>query len=458
MHELTIAEAGARIAAGQLSPVTLTEHILERIDRLNGKLNAFIRVTAEQALGEARQAEAEIKAGALRGLLHGIPIAVKDIFDMAGVPTTANSKLLLDNVPTEDGAAVRRLREAGAVLLGKLTTHEFALWGPSFDLPFPPARNPWNTDYNPGGSSSGAGAGVVAGLCLGALCSDTGGSIRSPASYCGAAGLKPSYGLVSRRGMIPLAPSLDHSGPMARTVEDCAILLQAIAERDAERDAVADRPVADFRAALTGDIRGIRIGVVREFRAQGVAPDLSAAIDAALDVQRDLGAVLSDVTLSPLADYHACGLTIMLAESFAIHANDLRARLGDYGAYVRDYMPLGALLTAADYIQAMRRRRELCSELAAVFRDVDVLVMPNHPSTAPLIADVDKSKYLIGPFRGMPFNLSGGPALSVCIGYNSEGLPFSLQIAGKPFDDATVLRVGHAYERSVPWCERRPAL
>jgi len=262
---LTIAEAGALIAKRELSPVELTQSRLTRIERLDRQLHSFIRVLGEKALAAARSAEAEIIAGRSRGPLHGIPIGLKDIYETKGVPTTGHSKVMIDHVPREDATSVRRLSEAGAIVVGKLATHEFAFGGPSFDLPWPPARNPWDTNRFTGGSSSGTGAAVAAGLVLGGTGSDTGGSIRGPAAYCGLAGLKPSYGRISRAGILPLAFSLDHAGPMAWTAEDCAIMLQAMAGHDPADPASADRPVPDYRAALSGEAKGLRIGLIRHF-------------------------------------------------------------------------------------------------------------------------------------------------------------------------------------------------
>src|SRR5437868_2504345 len=304
----TIATAARLIASRRLSPVELTRACLQRIEALDGRLNSFLLVRAEAALAEAATAEAEIARGNYRGPLHGIPIAHKDIVETAGIRTTAHSKLLRDFVPRRDATIVQRLAAAGAILLGKTATHEFAMGGPSFDLPWPPARNPWNTDHFTGGSSSGTGAAVAAGLILGGSGSDTGGSIRLPAAYCGVTGLKPSYGRVSRHGVLPLAYSLDHVGPLAWTAEDCAILLQAMAGHDPADPASAAAAVPDYRAALRPDLRGMRIGVVRHFFESDYHIDSEAqsAIDAALTTMCGLGAELREIRLSPLQDYGAC--------------------------------------------------------------------------------------------------------------------------------------------------------
>ncbi len=318
---LTIAEAAALIGKRELSPVELTESRLARIERLDGKLNSFIRVLREPALAAARAAEAEIMGGNRRGPLHGIPIGLKDIYETKGVPTTGHSKILIDHVPRQDAASVRLLTDAGAIVLGKLATHEFALGGPSFDLPWPPARNPWDTSRFTGGSSSGTGAAVAAGLVLGGTGSDTGGSIRGPAAFCGLAGLKPSYGRISRAGILPLAFSLDHAGPMAWTAEDCAIMLQAMAGHDPGDPASADRPVPDYRAALSGGVKGLRIGLIRHFYENDNPADEATrqGIAAAVKVFEDLGCSVRELRLSPLAEWAACGVMIMLSEAYAIH-------------------------------------------------------------------------------------------------------------------------------------------
>src|SRR5216684_1836148 len=334
---LTIAEAARLIESRELSPVELVDSRLDRIARLDGRLNSFIRVLAEEARRDARAAEAEIAAGKYRGPLHGIPIGLKDIYETAGVATTGHSKVMQDHVPKADAFSVRRLREAGAVVMGKLATHEFALGGPSFDLPWPPARNPWDTSRFTGGSSSGTGAAVAAGLVLGGTGSDTGGSIRGPAAFCGLAGLKPSYGRISRVGVLPLAFSLDHAGPMAWTAEDCAIMLQAMAGHDPADPASANHPIPNYRAALTGDVKGLRIGLIRHFfttdnEANAATRD---AIDTAAKKLEEMGASVREITLSPLSDWAACGVIIMMAEAYAIHEANLRTRFTDYGEAFR---------------------------------------------------------------------------------------------------------------------------
>ncbi|MBI1776755.1 MAG: amidase [Proteobacteria bacterium] len=462
LHYLSIAEASRRIATGRLSPVDLVKAMLARIRALDHRLNSFVLVLEGEAMRQARLAERAIRAGRRIGPLHGIPIALKDVYDTKGVRTAAQSRLLVDRVPDRDAAVVRRLRQAGAIILGKLTTHEFAIGGPSFDLPWPPARNPWNPDYFTGGSSTGAGAAVAAGFIPGALGSDTGGSIRMPAAYCGIAGLKPTYGLVSRAGVVPLAYSLDHCGPMAWTAEDCAYLLEAIAGFDADDPASARRRRLSFVRSLKGDIAGMRIGVVRQFYESDLeaTQEARAAIEAALKVLRRLGATLVEITLPKLREWDACCLLISYAESYALHEHDLRTRPFAYGKIARERLLAGALIGAGDYVKALRQRRSLSEGYVAALAEADALVTACAIEPPSPLADM-VSWPSMRPRARMavtPFNVSGAPALSLCAGFGTDGLPLSLQIAAKPFDDAIVLRLGHAYERATDWRGTRPRL
>ena len=456
----TIAEAGRQIAARKLSPVELATACLDRVRRFDPTLHAFLRVTEERALAEARAAEARAMAGTLRGPLDGIPIAHKDIYNTAGLLTTAHSKLLQDNVPTADATVVRRWAEAGTVMLGKLATHEFALGGPSFDLPWPTARNPWNPAHFTAGSSSGTGAAVASGMILGGTGSDTGGSIRGPAALCGLAGIKPTYGLVSRAGILPLSFTLDHAGPLAWTAEDCALLLTAMAGHDPADPASADRPATDLAAGIAGGVRGLRIGVVRHFFETDTeaSPAVRKGIDDALAVFAAEGAEIREITLSPLAEYHACGFVILTSEAYALHEPWMKSRFNDYGELFRNRVALGGLLSASDYVQAIRRRRLLCQEMAAALTEVDVLVTTAQPAEAPEITAVPKWAMLEKPSLTFPFNVTGLPAMSVCTGFGAGGLPVSMQLAGRPFEDATVLRAAHSYERATGWRARRPAM
>jgi aspartyl-tRNA(Asn)/glutamyl-tRNA(Gln) amidotransferase subunit A len=458
---LSIAEAAALIEAKKLSPVELTRAYLDRIERLNGTLHAYVRVLHDESLAAARVAEAEILAGKWRGPLHGIPIGLKDIYDTADIPTEGGSRSCLGRTPTADAETVRLLKEAGALVLGKLTTWEFAIGGTAFDTPFPPARNPWNTEHDPAGSSSGSGAAVAAGLCAMAMGSDTGGSIRWPAAWCGLAGLKPTYGRVSRAGIMPLSFSLDHAGPLCWTVEDAALVLQVLSRYDPSDPASTDRPVPDFRAALGGgDLRGVRLGIARTiFERDCVASDeMLAAFNSSVAMLRDLGAAVCDIELPPLALYNATAFLIARGEGFAIHAKALRERPQDYGALARDRLTIGAYVRASDMVQAMRRRLMLVEATNAAMRDVDAILLPTTPDPAPRLGELAPYFGSQRPTYMRPFNLTGQPALSLCNGFDKADLPLSLQIVSRAFDEATVLRIGHAYEKATPWRERRPIL
>ncbi len=454
LNAMTIAEAAARIRSRDLSPVDLAAAAFKRIAALDGRLNSHILVLEEAGMAAAHRAEAEIAAGRWRGPLHGVTIGLKDIYSTAGIPTTAHSALLRENVPARDAACVTRLSEAGAIFTGKLSTWEFAIGGTSFDLPWPPARNPWNLEHDPSGSSSGSAVAVAAGMCLGAMGSDTGGSIRGPAAWCGIAGLKPTYGLVSKAGVLPLSFSLDHAGPMCWTAEDCALMMQVLAAHDPEDPCSADVPVPDF-SDLGAGIAGVRVGVVRHFfeRDMPCEPDVAAAFEESLRVLRGLGAVVNDVVIAPFSDYAAAAGQISRAESYSIHEADLRATPELYGAIFRQRVAAGAFVRGVDYVNAQRARSRLAAQLAATMRDVDVLALPTARMVAPKMA-TDKS--LGGAFYNRAFNLTGNPALSVCNGFSAQGLPIALQIVGRPFEDPLVLRVGIAYEQATTWRSRRP--
>lgn len=455
----TLAAASRAIAAGELSPVALTEWLLDRIERLDGQLASFLLVTGEAAKAEARKAEAEIRAGRRIGPLHGIPLGYKDIFATAGVRTTAHSRLLEDHVPRTDATSVAKTREAGAICLGKLATHEFAFGGPSFDLPWPPARNPWNIEHFTGGSSSGTGAAVAAGLALGGFGSDTGGSIRLPAAFSGIVGLKPSYGRISRTGVLPLAYSLDHAGPMAWTSEDCALMLDAMSGHDPADPASADVPAPRAAEGLGRDLSGLRLGVIRHFWEEAEADaETVTALEAALKVYERLGAQIVEIRLSPLQDYVSTGMLIMLAEAFAVHEDKLRTTPELFGEKMRMRMFLAGSISGADYVQALRRRRELTLELAVAFAGVDLMFTAATPSAAPRIDAIGTFSTFERPNLTMPFNLTGNPALATRSGFSASGLPLSLQLVGKPFDEATVLAAGHAYETATDWAKLRPRM
>ncbi len=460
MAFLAIAEAARLFAQRKLSPVELTRDCLARIQTLDPTLHAFIRVTPDRAMADARAAEDRLMRGAAIGSLDGIPIAHKDIYGTAGIPTTGHSKLLEDFVPDQDSTVAAKWRNAGTVMLGKLATHEFAMGGPSFDLPWPPARNPWHPDHFTAGSSSGTGAAVASGMVLGGTGSDTGGSIRGPAALCGIAGIKPTYGRCSRAGVLPLAYTLDHTGPMAWTAEDCALLLQAMAGHDPSDPASAARPVPDFAADLTKGMKGLRVGVVRHFfeADNQASPATRAGIDGAIDLFRREGAEVREVTLSPLADYHAVCFLIIIAEAYALHRPWLETRFSEFGELLRDRLALAPLITGPDYVQVIRRRRVLCQEMKAAMADLDILVSASQPAEAPPIDAVPKWAMLDRPNLTAPFNVTGYPAISVCTGFGEGGLPVSMQLIAKPFEEPTLFRAAHAYETATEWRDRRPAM
>jgi aspartyl-tRNA(Asn)/glutamyl-tRNA(Gln) amidotransferase subunit A len=457
---LTITEAARLIAAKRLSPVELTRACLERVHALDNRLHAFVHLTEERALAEARAAETAIMARGQSGPLHGIPIGLKDIVDTKGIPTTCGSKLLQDNIPEADAACAEKLAAAATVLMGKLTTHEFADGGPSFDVPAPPARNPWNTEHFTAGSSSGTGAGVAAGLILGGIGTDTGGSIRGPAALCGIAGIKPTYGLVSRAGVAPAAFSLDHIGPMAWTAEDCALMLQALAGHDPRDPASASRAIPNYTALLGSGIKGLKIGVIHHFHETDhkVSEGTQRGISAAIATFRDLGAEIREVQLSPLQDWTACGSLISITERAAAYEEWARTRLSDFGERMRSRLMLGAFVSGVDYVQAVRRRRELRAELQAAMAGLDVVVTATQPAEAAKIDAVPKWDLFAAPNFTMPFNVAGYPAISVGAGYGSGGLPVAIQLVGKPFQEPTLFRAADAFEKATPFRDRRPAL
>ena len=459
LHFLTIAQASALIRTKKLSPVELTEAFLARVQRLDDRLNSHLLLLEEPALADAARAEAEIAAGGWRGPLHGIPIGLKDVFNTAGIHTTGHSALFKDHVPAEDAFTVSLLRNAGAVITGKLATWEFGIGGSSFDLPWPPARNPWDVSLDPSGSSSGSAVAVAAGLCIGAMGSDTGGSIRGPAAWCGIAGLKPTYGLLSRRGIVPLSFALDHAGPMCWTSEDCALMMQVLACHDPLDSASASVPAADFAAGIGFGLSGLHVGVVRHFFETDLLtdPETIAALETSVLALRDMGATVDTVRLSPFGVYTDVGSLIARSESYAIHQHWLRSTPELYGAFARHRLMAGAFVSAADYINALRERTRLIAELAEVMETVDVVIFPTARCPARPIGE-DSMASGFQPFFNRAFNVTGSPALSVCNGFSQTGLPLSLQIAGRPFEDAMVLRVGHALERAMGTRTRRPAL
>jgi aspartyl-tRNA(Asn)/glutamyl-tRNA(Gln) amidotransferase subunit A len=457
---LTVAEAAELLRGKKLSPVEYAKALIARAERHDKHYNAYLRATPDIALEDARRAESEILRGQWRGPFHGVPYGLKDIVDYTGLPTTAHSKILQDNIAKADAVVTQKLRAAGGVFMGKLSTHEFATGGPSFDLPWPPARNPWNRDHFCGGSSSGSGAGAAAGFFPAAIGTDTGGSVRNPASMCGIIGMKATYGLVSRRGVVPLAYSLDHVGTLTRTVRDNALMLDLIAGYDAQDPGSANRATGGYTAQLGRGIQGLRIGVLRHFYTRDMQADseMAASIEGAVNKLAELGAVVSEVSTAPLNEYLACNRTILTSEAFAVHEKWLRERPQDYGALARERIMAGALVRAADYVNATRLRRKLTDAFHALFSEVDVIVTASAMDPACRIDDDKAVHYTYGRQARAPFNVTGSPALSVPTGFTQSGLPLGIQLVGKPFSEALLYRVAYAYEQAMPWTNRHPAL
>jgi aspartyl-tRNA(Asn)/glutamyl-tRNA(Gln) amidotransferase subunit A len=457
---MTAAEASRAFAARTLSPVELMTALLARIDALNPKLHAFIRVDADAALEAAKSAEQEIAAGRIRGPLHGVPVGIKDIIDVAGLPTTCHSRILLDNIATSDAVVVSRLRQAGAIMIGKLSTHEFAIGGPSHDLPFPAARNPWNPDHHPGGSSSGSGSGVAAGLFPLALGTDTGGSVRNPASACGIVGLKPTYGLVSRRGVFPLSFTLDHVGPLTRTVADNALMLDTIAGHDPQDPGSAASQARHFGRMLDRGVRDMRIGFIRHFHERDMPahPEVTAALEDVARVLQAEGAEVHSVDLPSLNEFSNTNRVILCSEAWSIHGPWLRTRPGDYGKLSRRRLMPGAFMNAGDYVGAQRRRLQLIAEVEDRLRDYDVLMCASSMDPASNIHDEAETARTYPRQARTPFNVTGHPALAMMAGLSANGLPVSVQFVGRYFDDATVFRVAAAYERATQWGAKKPPI
>jgi len=456
---LTIREAGRLLQSRKLSPVELTRAFLQRIEQLDGTLQSYITVLGERALSEARHAEAEILRGDYRGPLHGVPIALKDLYDTQGIRTTASSRVMANRVPAEDATTTARLAAAGSILLGKLAMHEFALGGPDPTCGFPLARNPWNLGHIPGGSSSGSGAAVAAGLCMGSLGSCTGGSIRGPASYCSIVGLKPTYGRVSRYGVVPLSWTLDHCGPMTWTVEDTAIMLQAIAGYDPKDPTSSRAPVPDYAASLIEDVHGLTVGVPRHFffaDDPNISPETLAVVETALKKLQDLGAQVVEVKIPSLRYAGAAQPVIMLSEAFTYHARNLRSKPEEFGDMVRARFRTGALFSSAEYVQAQRVRNVIKREFANVLQRVDLIASPTMSNPPPEFKHVDVMTTARVPSFTGPYNLTGMPAISVPCGFTAKGLPIGLQLAGKPFDEPTVLRAAYTFQQHVRLFEKRP--
>jgi aspartyl-tRNA(Asn)/glutamyl-tRNA(Gln) amidotransferase subunit A len=461
MTVTTISELAQRLRKGEISPVEVTRSCLERVERLNPSLNAFITIMAESSLAQAHTAEAEIRRGEWRGPLHGVPVALKDLIDTAGVRTTAASALYKDRIPAQDAEVVRRLRQAGAVIIGKNNLHEFAYGGSSLVSYFGDVRNPWDAERIAGGSSGGSAAAVAAGLTCAAIGTDTAGSIREPAALCGCVGIKPTYGRVSGRGVIPLSWSLDHAGPLTSTVVDAAILLQAIAGYDADDITSADVPVADYIAALREDAKQLRVGIPRDYFFDDLDAEVASAMEQALRVIQSLVVEMKVVKMKDLRLDVPTDRKLQAAESYAFHAENVAKSPELYQPETLRRIRTGEKISAAEYIQNRRELDEARCNIGAVFAEVDILVTPTTPIPAPVITELKANPEALRPAElkllrnTRPFNVWGLPAISVPCGFTEKGLPIGLQIAGPHWREDLVLRLAHAYEQATAWHKRK---
>ncbi len=460
LHNLTIRGASELLRKKKASPLDLVESTLDRIDRIENKVKAFVTVMRDEALRSARQAEGEIRRGRYRGPLHGIPVAVKDLVDTAGTRTTSGSKVRARNVPIKDAAVVERLKAAGAVIIGKTVTYEFAYVSVKS-----PTRNPWNLGRQPGGSSAGSGAAVSSDMCLGAIGTDTGGSIRVPSSFNGIVGLKPTYGLVSKRGVTTLAWTMDHVGPMTKTVEDAAIMLNVIAGFDPEDPASIDLPIPDCTRSLRKSVSHLCLGVPTNYFFERIDPEVEGAFRESIEVLRRLGVKIREIEIPHLEHTMGAEFTIIAAEATAYHEKSLRRKAELYDPEVRMYLELGELLPSRYYLKAQRVRGLIKTAIEKALKSVDLLVTPTSPVAPARLGQREfsfegvKESVLYAYVRNCcPFNLAGIPAVSIPCGFTHENLPIGLQIAGKALDEARVLRVANAYESATDWHLRRPPI
>lgn len=456
LYHLTIREAAGLIESKQLSPVELTQAFLDRIDAIDGDIKAYITLLGDEAMTQARAAEAEIQAGNYRGPLHGIPMGHKDLYDTKGILTTGQSKLYEHRVPTEDSTAIARLNEAGSILLGKVAMFELAMGGPETSL-FDQTLHPYGAEYATGGSSSGSATAVAAGLAMGSLGSDTGGSIRGPASSCGIVGHKPTYGLVSRYGVLDLSWSLDHCGPMTWTVEDSALMLQAIAGYDPKDPASANVAVPDYSESLREDVKGMRIGVPEHYCfGEDTDEEVASLFKKALEDMESLGAHVEPVTIPCLEYAPTVNIVIIMSEAYSIHLPNVRTQPEKYGENFIKHLYMGGLFSAADYVQAQRLRSVVRREFHEVMKGCDLLALPMGHSVVGKLEDFTPGKSLYGPSFMAPFNQTGMPAISVPCGFSKEGLPVGMQFAGRVFDDATVFRAAYTYQQHAGHYKNRP--
>ena len=463
---LPATELSALIRSGDVSPVEAAEAYLDRIGQIDGKLNSYITVCRDEALAEAKQAEKEIAAGNYRGPMHGLPVAVKDQFYTKGIRTTGGSAILKDLVPNEDATVVANLKAAGSVLLGKLNMSEYAM-GDAFFHPFGTPHNPWDLSRNPGTSSSGSGAATAAFLCATSLGEDTGGSIRGPASFCGLVGIRPSWGRVSRYGVLGASWSMDTVGPISRTTADCAMTLGAIAGYDPKDPSTWDVPVPDYLSMLTGEIRGLKVGVIQErVDTEAVDPEVRDNVVQAIAVLGELGADIQEVSIPLIVHSAAISNTIILTDAAGVHRQGIDEHLGEYDHNIQIRLLVGSIIPAQAHQKAVKLRQVLRQQILDALEKVDVLVMPTSSipaSPIPTKAGIGSKQEVLDGLAGRrsftaPFNVANTPALSINCGFTSQQLPVGFQIAGKPFDEGTLFRVAHAYEQATDWHTRRPPI
>ncbi|MEL6964859.1 MAG: amidase [Pseudomonadota bacterium] len=460
-HDLaftTISDLAIDLKAKRVSPVEVTELALSRIERYDGTLNSFITVMAEQAKEDAKAAEQAIAAGNYLGPFHGVPVAAKDLYATKGTRTTFGSLLFADWIPDYDAAAVEQLKAAGAVLLGKTNLHELAYGTTSANPHFGPVHNPWRHGYHPGGSSGGSAAAVAAGLSWMALGSDTGASIRQPAACSGVVGIKPTFGRVSKYGCLPLAWSMDHAGPLNRSVRDAALTLDVLAGHDPRDPCSVDRAVPNFSRALDQSIAGKRIAVVRTFFMEDGDPEVFAAVEVAMSVLEGLGAIIDEIELPHVEDAFKAGTLTIVTEGATYHTDHLRTRPDAFSPQCRADLELGHLYKATDYLQAQRLRRYLMTEVAKIMSPIDALVMPTAPITSTQIEGNPPDHPVYRVRNTIPFNFLGLPAISVPCGFSGADLPIGLQIVGKAFDEVGILQIAHAYEQATDWGAKRPPM
>jgi len=455
---MTLREIAQKIRSGETSPSEIVRLLLEQIRRTDDKLQAYITVCEESSLKLAEAAELQLKAGHDLGVLHGIPVSIKDLYETEGIRTTCGSRLMQDYVPKKDSTVVARLKSKGAIVLGKLNTHEFALGAVS-----PPTKNPWDLGRIPGGSSGGSAAALAMGSAIATTGSDTGGSIRIPASFCGVVGLKPTYGRVSRAGMFPESWSLDHAGPLTKRLEDAALLLRIMAGRDELDPTSSDLPVPDYVQELETNIAGLRVGVPTNHFFEHCDCEIAKAVNAAIEVLEGLGCTKVEFEFPSISEIMAAYTTIDLCEASAYHEREIEQRAADFQPDVRLLLEQGLLIPASYYIQAQRVRAMLFAKVMSLFDHLDVIVTPSEPIVAPQVSqtivrinDYEESVDSAAVRYLAPFNLTGLPALSIPCGFSSKGLPIGMQIVGRAYDESTILRLGHEYENATDWHMRLP--